>query len=74
MRLIEQGADSSRAFSAIYTNDLKSWEFGKETPQIWPGEADAIAAKLKKFSDAGGDKFGGCPTTPKTNFSSCFGI
>jgi len=53
---------------------LKSWKFGKEAPQIWPGEADAEAAKLKKFSDAGGDKFGGCPTTQKTNFSSHLGI
>jgi len=53
---------------------LKSWEFGKEAPQIWSGGADAEAAKLKKFSDAGGNKFGGRPTTPKTNFSSCLGI
>jgi hypothetical protein len=28
----------------------------------------AEAAKLKKFSDAGGLKFSGCPTPEETNF------
>jgi len=41
-----------------------------EAPQILSVEADAEVAKLKKFSDGGGTKFGGCPTMPKLGISS----
>ena len=36
--------------------------------------AGAEAAKLEKFSDAGGTKSGGCPTLTETDSSGCFGI
>ncbi len=58
----------------LYPNDLKSREFDKKAPQIWSGEADTSIAKLKKFSDGGGSKFGGCPTMSKTDFLSHLGI
>ena len=38
------------------------------------GAADAEAAKLKKFSDAGGLEIDGCPTQAETDSSGCFGI
>ncbi len=40
----------------------------RRRPDFKPGLAGAEAAKLKKFSDAGGLKIGGCPTQSKTNF------
>jgi hypothetical protein len=37
-------------------------------PKFEEGKADAEAAKLKKFSDAGELKFSGCPTKAEPNF------
>ncbi len=72
--LIRVGHQAKFRHLVLYSNDLKSREFGKEAPQVLSGEADAEAAKLKKFSDGGGTKFGDCPTMPKTDFSSHLGI
>jgi hypothetical protein len=46
----------------------------RRRPKFEEGEADAEAAKLKKFSDAGELKFCGCPTQAETDSSGCFGI
>jgi len=40
----------------------------RRRPLFELGEADAEAAKLKKFSDAGEFKWRGCPTQAETNF------
>ncbi len=40
----------------------------RRRPEFEPGKAGAEAAKLKKFSDAGGIKISGCPTKSETNF------
>ena len=42
--------------------------YTKEAPSISEDADDAEAAKLKKFSDAGGFEVGGCPTRVETNF------
>jgi len=42
----------------------------RRRPEFELGPADAEAAKLKKFSDAGKIKVSGCPTTPKLQLSS----
>jgi len=59
---------------ALYRNDLKNREDAKEAPRFLSKLAGAEAAKLKKFSDTGGTKSGGCPTLAETDSSSCFGI
>jgi hypothetical protein len=46
----------------------------RRCPDFESGFAGAEAAKLKKFSDAGGLKSGGCPTPAETDSSGCFGI
>jgi len=40
----------------------------RRRPDFESGEAGAEAAKLKKFSDAGGLESSGCPTPSETNF------
>jgi NAD+ kinase len=42
----------------------------RRRPKFEKGEADAEAAKLKKFSDAGELKFGGCPTPAESKFQA----
>jgi hypothetical protein len=46
----------------------------RRRPKFEEGEADAEAAKLKKFSDAGEFKFCGRPTPAETDSSGYFGI
>ena len=58
----------------VYRNDLKNREYVKEAPRFLFKLAGVEAAKLKKFSDAGGTKSGGCPTLTETDSSGCFGI
>jgi uncharacterized protein len=58
----------------LYRNDLKNRECVKEAPRFLSKLAGDEAAKLKKFSDGGGTKSGGCPTPTETDSSSCFGI
>jgi probable rRNA maturation factor len=53
---------------------LKNREYVKEAPRFPSKLAGAEAAKLKKLSDAGGTKSGGCPTPTETDSSSHFGI
>ncbi len=66
--------ETGYGYILVYPNDLKSGEFSKEAPCIGTRLAGAIAAKLKKFSDAGRFQDSGCPTKLKPNFSSCLGI
>ena len=58
----------------LYRNNLKNREYAKEAPRFRVGIADAEAAKLKKFSDAGGLEIDGCPTQAETDPSGCSGI
>jgi hypothetical protein len=58
----------------LYRNELKNREYVKEAPRFLSKLAGAEATKLKKFSDAGGTKSGGCPTPTETDASSYFGI
>jgi hypothetical protein len=46
----------------------------RRRPYFESGAAGAEAAKLKKFSDAGGLKRRGCPTRAETDCSGCFRI
>jgi len=41
-------------FSVLYRERLKNRETPRRRPEFVPGFAGAAAAKLKKFSDAGG--------------------
>jgi len=46
----------------------------RRRPDFESGEAGTEAAKIKKFSDAGGLKSSGCPTPAETDYLGYFGI
>ena len=43
-------------FAAYTATVQQEWKMPRRRPEFEPGEADAEAAKLKKFSDAGGSQ------------------
>ncbi len=56
--------------TAVYPNNLKTWEFGKEGPQNFCSERETIAGR-QGASENGDSEVN--PTSPKTKSSSCLG-
>ncbi len=54
-----------------YPNNLKSWDFDKEAPQIFCPERGTVFIDTSQSED---EKSGAKPTQSKTNFLSCLGI
>jgi len=60
---------------ALYPNNLKNWEFGKEGAlNLSQAKPASKQLNLNKLGDADGSQRQWLPTQPKTNFSSCLGI
>jgi hypothetical protein len=60
--------------SGVYREGFKNRNMARRRPEFEPGLAGAEAAKLNKFSDAGGTQIQWLPDAARTDFSITSGI
>ena len=67
-------SNSGVAFSELYREGFKNREMPRRRPEFESGKAGAEAAKLRKFSDAGGSQILWLPDAGRTDFRITSGI